>query len=347
MKSVCVIGVSGASNTGKTTLIEKALPELKRQGLAVGVLKHTHHTIDIDRENKDTARFYSAGADFVCATDDRQGFARYPQEQADIFAALDRVPRSLDLILVEGYKDTPIPRIHIVTEISRVTKHAGDTMLVHKGDHRNYDIFLEYIYTQMSSMYSKRLIKGGLLVGGKSTRMGRTKALLEINGVTLIERSFAILSKVTKKTVLLGKTDLPESLRNVDMLPDIDGSTGPLSGLLSAFRWAPDSTWIISAVDMPFMHEDAWNWLLRQRKPGIWAILPQLKGKQHAETTGACYEPMIFDFVESINRTGKSRLQEIAEHPKVITPEIPGTISSAWENINTVDEWKQALSSSD
>jgi molybdopterin-guanine dinucleotide biosynthesis protein MobB len=323
------------------------LLELKRQGIVVGVLKHTHHTIDIDSENKDTARFYRAGADFVCANDDRQGFARYPQEQANIFAALDRFPRSLDLILVEGYKDAPIPKIHIVTEMSRGTKHAGDIMLLHKGDHRNYETFLKYIYTQMSSVYSKRLIQGGLLVGGKSTRMGRTKALLEMNGVTLIERSSATLSKVAKKTVLLGKTDLPESLQNVDMLPDIDGSAGPLSGLLSAFRWAPDSTWIISAVDMPFMHEDAWHWLLGQRRPGVWAILPRLKGKQHVETTGACYEPMIFDFVESINQTGKSRLQKIAEHPKVITPEIPGPISSAWVNINTLDEWKQALSSSD
>jgi molybdopterin-guanine dinucleotide biosynthesis protein MobB len=347
LKSVCVIGVGGASNTGKTTLIEKALPELKRQGLAVGVLKHTHHSIDIDSENKDTARFYRAGADFVCANDNQQGFARYPQKQADIFNALERFPRSLDLILVEGYKDASIPKIHIATGTSRETGHAGDTVLLRKEDQGNYEIFLEYIHTQMNAFCSKRQIRAGLLIGGKSKRMGRTKALLEINGITLVERSFAALSKVAKKTVLLGKTDLPKSLQKVDMLPDIDGLAGPLSGMLSAFRWAPDSTWIISAVDMPFMHEDAWNWLLRQRRPGVWAILPRIKGKQYVETTGACYEPMLFDFVESIRSTGVSRIQKIKEHPKVITPEIPESISSSWSNINTVDEWKQALSSSD
>ncbi len=345
MTSVYVIGVSGASNTGKTTLIEKAIPELKRQGLSVGVLKHTHHTLDIERGSKDTARFYTAGADYVCANDDWQGFARYPHEREDIFAVLDRFPRSLDIILVEGYKDAPIPRVHMVKDVSHDTKEAVDTVLLREKDNRNYKIFLEHVHKQLRSWHSRRLMLAGLLVGGQSRRMGRTKALLEMNNVTLIERAVDALSKVAKKTVLLGKTAVPESLQNATMLPDIHGLSGPLSGMLSGFRWAPECTWIISAVDMPFMHEDAWKWLLDQRRPGVWAILPRRKGKQHVETTGACYEPMIFNFVESIMRKGESRLQKIAEHPKVISPEIPESISSAWENINTVDQWKQALSS--
>jgi molybdopterin-guanine dinucleotide biosynthesis protein A len=184
-----------------------------------------------------------------------------------------------------------------------------------------------------------------MLVGGKSTRMGRPKALLEIGGVPLAERSFNILSEVSEKTVLLGSGQIPECLGSVERLPDVQGIKGPLAGMLSAFRWAPQGTWIISSVDMPLMHKDAWIWLLSQRRPGIWAILPRFKGGRGVETTGAVYEPMIFEHVESIARKGVLKLQEIANHPKVITPIIPRSLASAWNNVNTEEEWKSAVSS--
>jgi len=77
MNSTCMIGIAGYSGTGKTTLIEKILPELKKQGLNIGIIKHIHHKLAIDVKGKDTDRFSRAGADFVLAHDAQQGFARY------------------------------------------------------------------------------------------------------------------------------------------------------------------------------------------------------------------------------------------------------------------------------
>jgi molybdopterin-guanine dinucleotide biosynthesis protein A len=169
--------------------------------------------------------------------------------------------------------------------------------------------------------------------------MGTPKSLLKIKGRTLAARSFDLLGAVSEKTVLLGSGQIPKSLYPANRLPDVPNVQGPLSGMLSAFRWSPESSWIISSVDMPLMHKDAWEWLLTQRKPGAWAVLPKIRGSKGVETTGAMYEPMIFAHVESLAMEGTAKLQEIARHPKVITPLVPAALAYAWKNVNTPADW--------
>jgi molybdopterin-guanine dinucleotide biosynthesis protein A len=72
-------------------------------------------------------------------------------------------------------------------------------------------------------------------------------------------------------------------------------------------------------------------------------VLPQIQGNRWVETTGAVYEPMIFAHVESLARKGTERLQEIALHPKVLTPVIPGSLAHAWKNINTPADFRKIL----
>jgi molybdopterin-guanine dinucleotide biosynthesis protein A len=174
--------------------------------------------------------------------------------------------------------------------------------------------------------------------------MNKPKALFKKSGSSLIQNSFHALSEISDRTVLLGTGKLPEILNAADLIPDVPGLNGPLAGMLSAFRWSPGSTWIISSVDMPLMHKGAWEWLLRQRKPGTWAILPKIRGSKGVETTGAVYEPMIFEYVESLAMKGTTKLQEIAMHPKVSTPLIPKSLIHAWRNVNSPAEWKEVLS---
>src|SRR4030066_695572 len=92
MNAICIIGIAGYSGSGKTTLIRKILPELKKQGLSVGVLKHIHHKLNIDIRGKDTDHFYRAGADFVLAHDSQQGFARYRNSDMSLKALIGRFP---------------------------------------------------------------------------------------------------------------------------------------------------------------------------------------------------------------------------------------------------------------
>ncbi len=347
MTPACIIGISGYSGSGKTTLIEMALPELKREGLYVGVLKHTsHHKLSLDMEGKDTERFYKAGADFVFAHDADQEFARYLHKDAGLLDALQRFPAGLDLILVEGHKDCAVSRIWLELSAScdrGVSDKQNITTVLYRDDPQYLEKLLGFVHAELEKFQSRRPLKAGLLVGGKSIRMGRSKALLEIGGKTLIERSFGTVSRVAERVVMIGSTDLPESLKSAERLPDIPEVEGPMAGMLSAFRWAPESAWIMSAVDMPFLDQEAWNWLLIHRRPGIWAVLPRITQAAAAETTGACYEPMIFEYVESLSRRGMFKLQMIARHPKVLTPVIPESLRYAWKNVNTSREWKEIL----
>ncbi|MBI5846941.1 MAG: molybdopterin-guanine dinucleotide biosynthesis protein B [Nitrospirae bacterium] len=346
MKSVCTIGIAGYSGSGKTTLIRKILPELKGQGLAVGVLKHIHHKLNIDIRGKDTDIFYRAGADFVSAHDDHQGFARYRSGAMSLAERIRRFPSSLDLIIVEGHKDIDIPGIWLETKSS-----AGETgrlcygsrSILFRDDPKYHLKALLHIRQVLERFHLRRPVMAGLLVGGKSMRMGTPKSLLKIKGRTMAARSFDMLSAVSEKTILLGSGKIPASLKTADRLADLPEVSGPLAGMLSAFRWAPQNTWLISSVDMPLMQKEAWKWLLSQRKPGVWAVMPKIKGRKGLETTGAIYEPMIFGYVESLAAEGITSLQEIAKHGKVISPAIPESLACAWSNVNTPGEWEKIL----
>jgi molybdenum cofactor guanylyltransferase len=342
----CIIAVGGYSGSGKTTLIERTLTELRKDGLYVGVLKQTsHHRLDLDREGKDTDRFFRAGAEIVLACDARQGFARYPQETCDLYEALSRFPSGLDLVLIEGFRDSSLPGIWLEKGKrgrEESAERSSSRTALYRGEPGYLGEFLYYVRSHLETFHSERMIRAGLLIGGKSRRMGSAKALLRLNGETLMEKSFDTLLAVAGGAVLLGSCEVPAALETVPRLPDVPGVAGPMAGMLGAFRWDPQSTWIISAVDMPLMEKDAWEWLLGQRRPGAWAVLPMIGRRSTAETTGGCYEPMIFGYIESLAARGKIRLQEIAQHPKVLTPRVPEAIAHAWKNVNTPEEWDES-----
>lgn len=355
--SSCAIGISGYSGSGKTTLIEMVLPELIRQGLAVGVLKHTHHTLALDTEGKDTDRFFRAGAAYVAAHDSTQLFGRGLFREGSPGEALATLPAGLDLVIIEGYKgaEIPGPRAWLDAGSQKACGEAGVTggtapassgkisRVICRTDPAYAEQFLEFIHAALMDHHQSRKTLAGLLIGGRSERMGSPKGLLALQGRTLMERTHETLSEAAGRALLLGAGELPSGLIAADRLPDASDSNGPLAGMLSAFRWDPRAAWLISSVDMPLMDAAAWRWVLSQRKPGVWAVMPRRAGSATVEATGACYEPEIFDVAGSLARRGISRLQAFAEHPKVLTPVIPRELEKAWNNVNTPEAWQEVL----
>ena len=109
-----LFGIAGYSGSGKTTLIERVLPRLTVYGLRVAVLKHTHHDVDLDRPGKDSWRAREAGAAAVLlASDARTALLVEHRSAPPAFTALlERLP-ACDLVLVEGWKREPIPRLEV------------------------------------------------------------------------------------------------------------------------------------------------------------------------------------------------------------------------------------------
>ena len=110
-----VLGVCGWSGSGKTTLIEGILPYLLQHKLKVAVIKHDVHGIDIDRPGKDSDRLFRAGAD-VFLQGDEIFFRLHQDHVMDIDALLELLQRTwnYDLILVEGHKQTPLPKVWLL-----------------------------------------------------------------------------------------------------------------------------------------------------------------------------------------------------------------------------------------
>lgn len=109
-----IIGITGYSGSGKTTLLEKLLPLLQQQGLRVAVIKHSHHNTQVDKEGKDSWRMKEAGASQVIMACDNRWvlMTETPVEPVSLkYLAQQFDPNLTDLILVEGFKQEPIPKI--------------------------------------------------------------------------------------------------------------------------------------------------------------------------------------------------------------------------------------------
>jgi molybdopterin-guanine dinucleotide biosynthesis protein A len=93
----------------------------------------------------------------------------------------------------------------------------------------------------------------GILIGGDSRRMGRPKALIRIDGTTLIERTAALAAEVSEDVVLLGTPpfDLPTALKAVPVIPDRHPGRGPMAGLESLLTARPHRPSMLLACDMP------------------------------------------------------------------------------------------------
>ncbi len=103
--------VSPASGTGKTTLMEAVVAELKKRGYRVGAVKHSTHRIEMDREGSDSWRFSRAGCDAsVVVAPGTLAIIRRVEEPS-IEEVLEEASRGMDIVLVEGYKEMPLPRI--------------------------------------------------------------------------------------------------------------------------------------------------------------------------------------------------------------------------------------------
>jgi molybdopterin-guanine dinucleotide biosynthesis adapter protein len=112
---VRIFGLAGWSGSGKTTLMAALIPELRTRGVSVSTVKHAHHAFDIDRPGKDSWRHREAGAQEVMVASDRR-WALMHELQGAAEPPLDRLIERMspvDLILVEGFKRHPHPKIEI------------------------------------------------------------------------------------------------------------------------------------------------------------------------------------------------------------------------------------------
>ncbi len=110
-----VFGFAGWSGSGKTTLIEKLIPRFTGAGLRVSLIKHAHHTFDVDQAGKDSYRHRHAGAAEVLVTSSRRWVLMHELRGAaePSFDAQLAKLSPCDIVIVEGFKHAPIPKLEV------------------------------------------------------------------------------------------------------------------------------------------------------------------------------------------------------------------------------------------
>ncbi len=109
-----ILEIIGHSGSGKTTLIEQLIPFLRKRGLRLAAIKHTSHNHELDYAGKDSHRLRKAGAEAVFVSSPAMvAMFRDVEQEWPIERMLPHLPRDLDLILAEGFKNGDYPYIEI------------------------------------------------------------------------------------------------------------------------------------------------------------------------------------------------------------------------------------------
>ncbi|HYZ39227.1 MAG TPA: molybdopterin-guanine dinucleotide biosynthesis protein B [Stellaceae bacterium] len=128
-----IFGLAGWSDSGKTTLMTALIPEFVSRGITVSTIKHAHHSFDIDQPGKDSWRHRQAGAqEVLVASAHRWALMRELRGAAE--PSLDELLEKMspvDLVLVEGFKRHPHPKIEVYRRVlGKPLLHPDDHLVV-------------------------------------------------------------------------------------------------------------------------------------------------------------------------------------------------------------------------
>jgi molybdenum cofactor guanylyltransferase len=188
-------------------------------------------------------------------------------------------------------------------------------------------------------------LNGIILSGGLSTRMGEDKRLINYHGKTQEQYLFDLLSACCSEVyVSLNKnqtTDLPHIF-------DLNLSVkSPLVGILSAFEKHPETAWLVVACDMPFINQEAIEYLIKHRNPEKFATAFLNPEEHFLEPLLTIYEPKILEKLqEAVNQGKKSPMKILqsldVELLEVISNQMLININTLAQRENWVEQLTQA-----
>ncbi|MBC1484259.1 molybdopterin-guanine dinucleotide biosynthesis protein B [Listeria sp. FSL L7-1485] len=124
-----ILQIIGFKNSGKTTLLNALIKASRKENYTVSAIKHDAHDFSVDHEKTDSYSFQESGAEAVIIANSRQ-YAVIEQNGIDLKTAIQKLPKS-DIILVEGYKQGPFPKIILIREKAEI-EQLKNSKAIHK-----------------------------------------------------------------------------------------------------------------------------------------------------------------------------------------------------------------------
>lgn len=349
------IALVGYQNSGKTTLAAKLVGII---GLDLAYVKRDAHRFEMDKPGKDTHTLAAAGAAAVFISDPRsRALIRWKPLDPQM-ARLDFLEE--DAVLVEGHKQSPIPKIVVLDEALAIAADpAFKTQLplavvgpwrerpalpwsvpyFNRDDAASVAAFIRGYW---DSLTAGRPVLGLVLTGGTSSRMGTDKAALDYGGGQETRRVFALLEEFCAQVFVSCRSDQSE-LEGRKGLPQIHDKLlglGPLSGILSAFETRADATWLVVACDLPRLDREVLATLVRNRNPFRFATA--FRGNDGLiEPLCAIYEPKSRARLYQFLAAGYESPRKMLENSPVKVLESPDGDRLA--NVNDGEEREEVL----
>jgi molybdenum cofactor guanylyltransferase len=197
-----------------------------------------------------------------------------------------------------------------------------------------------------SSMYDRSVEKmtGFVLAGGKSSRMGADKALLELGGQTLLARALDVAAQVTRQVRLVGNRNRFAAFGTP--IEDVYPERGPLGGIHAALLSTATELNLMLAVDLPFVGPDFLRYLIL-RAEGANAVVTLPRSGGFLQPLCAVYRKEFGEAAENSLRAGKNKIGPLLDKVKtrVIEPDEltqAGFTGEVFRNLNTPAEWEAA-----
>lgn len=186
-----------------------------------------------------------------------------------------------------------------------------------------------------------------ILTGGKSSRMGQEKALMQIEGAPVLRRIIDLLQKLFDEVLIVtnrgGRFDNCGCREVVDLIPDC----GPLAGLYTGLHYTGSSAVFAVSCDLPFIHEPAVRLIMKDARTHD-IVVPDIHGRLHplhASYSGRCMPYLLdrirnnhLDLMGFINQAEGLSVKRISEGEWVKEdPEFRSLF-----NMNTIGDWNEA-----
>ncbi len=186
-------------------------------------------------------------------------------------------------------------------------------------------------------------LRGLVLAGGRSTRMGRDKAVLAYHGRDQLQVAFELLGEVAGPNFVSVRADQTSDPLRARYAQVIDGTlgVGPVAGILAALRTRPAAAWLVLACDLPFLDASTLRALIAGRDPS--RVATAFRSAYDGLPEPLCTiwepqcEPLLADFVAADGRCPRKFL--LAHAARII--DLPR--SNALDNINSTTEYRQAM----
>lgn len=250
------------------------------------------------------------------------------------------------LILDEEKEASVLKRISQLTNIQGIIKLKKETVifpfLIEKfPEINNIPCFsideIDKISSLINQLIQQKIanVKGLILIGGKSTRMGTNKSLLNFYGKPQKEIAKELLEKQSIETFF----SVANSSENPYEISDTFLNLGPFGGICSAFQKDPNSAWLVLATDLPFVNDELIKLLLQKRNPSKVATAIKGKNKEFVEPLITIYEPKSYPILLQYLAQGYSCPRKMLINNDVEIVEVDDDLI---RNINTPEDFENA-----